>query len=221
MLVFPTAASNLRPMVFNMSLRGPSVGRVEAVARRFVVAARGSGGSRVDRAQERGLAVRLGARARLRRSSVRASSRLSSSWLLFPIALLVLGAILVPLTILGLERWRSRKATRLRSVETSSLEGHLETVARELEAGRQPALVGPMGEQEPFSRPRACARCLRLVRGEMATQRRLGFGSSSVASQRKRSASCPSSTSSRRRPVSPGVRERRSPSTRKPYAGIE
>ena len=42
----------------------------------------------------------------------RSSSRLSSNWLLFPIALLILGALLVPLTIVGLERWRSRKAQR-------------------------------------------------------------------------------------------------------------
>jgi hypothetical protein len=109
-LVFPDATSELRPMVFNMSLRAVGSGK----ARHWLVDSwtpRGGGGGRssstVNRTQ--GSPLDLGGTIVPTES---ASSSLSSGWLIFPIVLLIFGAVLVPVSVIGLERVRSRRAQR-------------------------------------------------------------------------------------------------------------
>lgn len=107
-LVFPTAASDLRPMVFNMSLKAVRSGK----ARHWLVDSwvpRGGSGGRSSVRKSEGSSFDLSAAAQ---PYERTSARLASGWLIFPILLLICGALLVPLTIVGLERWRSRKAQR-------------------------------------------------------------------------------------------------------------
>jgi hypothetical protein len=113
-LVFPTAESDLRPMVFNMSLRAVGSGESKQWLVDSWVPRGGSGGRGSTVRKSEGSPFDLGGsgEATAAQPFERSSSRLSSSWLLFPIALLILGALLVPLTIVGVERWRSRKAQR-------------------------------------------------------------------------------------------------------------
>ena len=116
-LVFPVAASELRPMVFNMSLKAVGSGK----ARHWLVDSwtpRGGGGggsSSVRKSQ--GSPFDLG--GTIAGPTERAGASLGSGWLLFPIVLLIVGALLVPLTVVGLERGRSRRAQR--AYEASSL----------------------------------------------------------------------------------------------------
>ena len=108
-LVFPTAASDLRPMVFNMSLKAVGAGG----ARRWLVESwtpRGGGGGRSTVRKSEGSPFDLSA-GPAAQPFERTNSRLGSGWLIFPIVLLICGALLVPLAIVGLERWRSRKAS--------------------------------------------------------------------------------------------------------------
>jgi hypothetical protein len=109
-LVFPVAASELRPMVFNMSLKAVGSGK----ARHWLVDSwtpRGGGGGRssssVNRTQ--GSPFDLGGTIAPTEPT---ASRLGSGWLVFPIVLLIVGALLVPLSVVGLERFRSRRAQR-------------------------------------------------------------------------------------------------------------
>ncbi len=108
-LVFPTGTSDLNPMVFNMSLKAVGAGD----SRHWLVDSwvpRGGGGrSNVRKSEGSSFDLSAGAAAQ---PYERSSSRLGSGWLIFPIVLLIFGALLVPLTIVGLERWRSRKAQR-------------------------------------------------------------------------------------------------------------
>ena len=109
-LVFPVAASELRPMVFNMSLKAVGSGK----ARHWLVDSwtpRGGGGGRSSGAVNRsqGSPFDLGGTIA---PTERAGARLSSGWLLFPIVILIFGALLVPLAVVGLERARSRRAQR-------------------------------------------------------------------------------------------------------------
>ncbi|MBA2333203.1 MAG: hypothetical protein H0V94_10490 [Actinobacteria bacterium] len=109
-LVFPTAASDLRPMVFNMSLKASGSGS----ERHWLVDSwvpRGGGGGRNTVRKSEGSPFDLSAGAAAQPYE-RTSSRLGSGWLIFPIVLLILGALLVPLGIVGLERRRSRRARR-------------------------------------------------------------------------------------------------------------
>jgi hypothetical protein len=109
-LVFPEAASDLRPMVFNMSLKAVGSGKSRHWLVDSWVPKGGSGGrSSVRKSQGSPFDLSAGAAAQ---PQAEASTRLSSGWLLFPILLLLCGALLVPLTIVALERWRSRKAQR-------------------------------------------------------------------------------------------------------------
>jgi len=109
-LVFPTAASDLRPMVFNMSLKAVGSGE----RRHWLVESwvpRGGGGGRSSVRKSEGSSFDLSAGATAQPYE-RSSSSLGSGWLILPILLLIFGALLVPLTIVGLERFRSRKAQR-------------------------------------------------------------------------------------------------------------
>ena len=109
-LVFPTATSDLRPMVFNMSLRAIGSGESKQWLVDSWVPRGGSGGRSTARKTE-GSPFDLSA-GPAAQPYERSSSRLGSGWLIFPIVLLICGALFVPLTIVGLERWRSRKAQR-------------------------------------------------------------------------------------------------------------
>jgi hypothetical protein len=108
-LVFPDAESALRPMVFNMSLRAVGSGKT----RHWLVESwtpRGGGGGRssaVNKSQ--GSPFDLGGTIAPNES---AATSLSSGWLVLPIVLLICGALLVPLTVVGVERFRSRRAQR-------------------------------------------------------------------------------------------------------------
>ncbi len=109
-LVFPTATSDLRPMVFNMSLKAVGSGE----SRHWLVDSwvpRGGSGGRGTVRKTDGSSFELSAGAS-GQSNDRTSSSLGSGWLIFPIVLLICGALLVPLTIVGLERWRSHRAQR-------------------------------------------------------------------------------------------------------------
>ena len=100
-------------MVFNMSLRAVGSGESKQWLVDSWVPRGGSGGRASTVRKSEGSPFDLGGSGEASAQPFeRSSSRLSSSWLLFPIALLILGALLVPLTIVGLERWRSRKAQR-------------------------------------------------------------------------------------------------------------
>jgi hypothetical protein len=108
-LVFPDAESALRPMVFNMSLRAVGSGKT----RHWLVESwtpRGGGGGRssaVNKSQ--GSPFDLGGTIA---PAGPAATSLSSGWLILPIVLLICGALLVPLTVVGVERFRSRRAQR-------------------------------------------------------------------------------------------------------------
>ncbi|MDQ3102342.1 MAG: hypothetical protein M3Q53_00695 [Actinomycetota bacterium] len=109
-LVFPQAASELRPMIFNMSLKAVGSGE----SRHWLVDSwtpRGGGGGRSSSVKRNeGSPFDLG--GSIVAPTERAGTSLSSGWLLFPIVLLIFGALLVPLTVVGLERTRSRRAQR-------------------------------------------------------------------------------------------------------------
>ena len=102
--VFPPAGATVRPMVFDMSLRAVGVG----ATRRWLVnswSPRGSGGRlRPDRTE--GSPFRIDSPA-----PASASTRLGTAWLLVPAGLIAL-ALLVPATVLLVERARSRRAQR-------------------------------------------------------------------------------------------------------------
>jgi hypothetical protein len=103
--VFPAAGAQARPMVFNMSLRSARVG----AKRRWLVdswSPRG-GGSAERPTRSEGSPFQLGAEA----VPQRASTRLGAGWLLVPAGLIGL-ALLVPATLVVLERIRSRRAQR-------------------------------------------------------------------------------------------------------------
>lgn len=108
-LVFPTAASELRPMVFNMSLKAVGSGK----SRHWLVDSwtpRGGGGSRSSAVSKtQGSPFDLGGTIA---PAEPAGVRLGSGWLMFPIVLLIFGALLVPLSVVVLERFRSRRAQR-------------------------------------------------------------------------------------------------------------
>ena len=110
-LVFPVAASELRPMVFNMSLKAVGAGK----ARHWLVDSwtpRGGGGGRTSSAVRKSQGSPFDLGGTIAGPVQQSSEHLSSGWLLFPIVLLIFGALLVPLTVVGLERLRSRRARR-------------------------------------------------------------------------------------------------------------
>jgi hypothetical protein len=100
--VFPEAGATVRPMVFNMSLRAVGAG----TKRRWLVdswSPRGGGGSsRPSRSDGSPFQVDLA-------PVPRASTSLGAVWLLVPGLLIVL-ALLVPLTLIVVERVRLRRA---------------------------------------------------------------------------------------------------------------
>ncbi|MDQ3065819.1 MAG: hypothetical protein M3R12_01530 [Actinomycetota bacterium] len=103
--VFPEAGANVRPMVFDMSLR--SFG--DGPKRRWLVdswAPRGGGGgsARPSRADGSPFQVDL-------KTPELASTRLGTGWLLVPAGLIGL-ALVVPAALIVLERRRSRRAER-------------------------------------------------------------------------------------------------------------
>ena len=103
--VFPRPGASVRPAVFNLSLR--SVG--EGAARRWVVDSwsprgGGGGGPRPSRSDGSPFRVDLAPPAS-------ASTSLGAVWLLLPAGLIAL-ALLVPASLLVLERVRSRRAQR-------------------------------------------------------------------------------------------------------------
>jgi hypothetical protein len=102
--VFPTPGASIRPAVFNLSLR--SVGKGEQ--RRWLVDSwsprGGGGGARPNRSDGSPFRVDLAPQAS-------ASTSLGAVWLLVP-AGLILVALLVPATLIVLERVRSRRAQK-------------------------------------------------------------------------------------------------------------
>ncbi len=106
-LVFPTpaAADELRPMIFNMSLKAVGSG----TKRHWLVDAwtprGGSGGSGTVR-KDQGSPFALGAAVES------SATRLGAGWLVVPLVILILGALLLPLGVIGFERHRSRQAQR-------------------------------------------------------------------------------------------------------------
>jgi hypothetical protein len=107
-LVFPDAASELRPMIFNMSLKAVGSGKT----RHWLVDSwtpRGGGGSSNAVKKSQGSPFDLGGTIG---PGEAAATSLSSSWLVFPIVLLIFGALLVPVTVVGLERFLARRAQR-------------------------------------------------------------------------------------------------------------
>lgn len=114
-LVFPTAAeaAALRPMIFNMSLKAVGHG----AKRHWLVDSwtpRGGGGSAAVR-KDQGSPFALGAAAES------STTRLGTGWLVFPLLLLIVGALILPLGVIGFERYRSRQAQR--AYEASRLAG--------------------------------------------------------------------------------------------------
>ena len=103
--VFPAAGADVRPMVFNMSLHADRVG----AKRRWLVDSwsphGGGGGGRPSRSE--GSSFRIGVQG----VPERASARLGAAWLLVPASLIGL-ALLVPATLVVVERIRSRRAQR-------------------------------------------------------------------------------------------------------------
>jgi hypothetical protein len=103
--VFPAAGADVRPMVFNMSLRADRVG----ANRRWLVdswSPRGGGrGGRPSRSD--GSPFRVDAHG----VPERASTSLGAGWLLVPAGLIGL-ALLVPATLVVVERVRTRRAQR-------------------------------------------------------------------------------------------------------------
>ena len=103
--LFPAAGAGVRPMVFNMSLRADRAG----ATRRWLIdswSPRGGGGSARPNRSE-GSPFRVGAGA----VPERASARLGAAWLLVPAGLIGL-ALLVPATLVVVERIRTRRAQR-------------------------------------------------------------------------------------------------------------
>lgn len=103
--VFPQADAAMRPMVFNMSLR--AIG--EGVKRRWLVetwSPRGGGGGSTAR-PNRG----DGSPFRIDVPQGSASTNLGAAWLLLPAGLIAL-ALIVPATLVVVERTRSRRAQR-------------------------------------------------------------------------------------------------------------
>ncbi len=106
-LVFPTAAaaSDLRPMIFNMSLKAVGSG----AKRHWLVDSwtprGGSGGSGTVR-KDQGSPFALGAAVES------TTARLGAGWLVFPLLILIFGALILPLGVIGFERHRSRRAQR-------------------------------------------------------------------------------------------------------------
>ena len=103
--VFPEAGASVRPMVFNMSLRATGAG----AERRWLVdswSPRGGGGGSARPSRSEGSPFRVDLAP-----TPRASTSLGTAWLLVP-ALLIALALLVPLTLVVLERVRLRRARR-------------------------------------------------------------------------------------------------------------
>ena len=100
--VFPAAGKDVRPMVFNMSLRAVGAG----AARRWLVDSwsprGGGGGSRPGRTEGSPFRIEV---------PEAASTRLDAAWLLVPAGLVAL-ALLVPAALFAGERVRSRRAQR-------------------------------------------------------------------------------------------------------------
>ena len=102
--VFPPAGDELRPMVFNMSLRAVGAGQ----DRRWLVdswSPRGGGGGRARPNRNDGSPFRIDVPAGS------ASTSLGAAWLLVPAGLIAL-ALLVPAALIVGERIRSRRAQR-------------------------------------------------------------------------------------------------------------
>lgn len=115
-LVFPTAAAAaaLRPMIFNMSLKAVGSG----AKRRWLVDSwtpRGGSGGTGRVRKDQGSPFALGA------SAESSATRLGAGWLVFPLLLLIVGALILPLGVIGFERYRSRQAQR--AYEASRLAG--------------------------------------------------------------------------------------------------
>ena len=104
--VFPEAGETVRPIVFNMSLRAVGVG----ANRHWLVDSwsprGGSGGSGPRPSPTDGSPFRIDPQR-----PVSASTSLGAAWLLVPAGLIAL-ALLVPATLLVVERVRSRRAQR-------------------------------------------------------------------------------------------------------------
>ena len=104
--VFPEAGETVRPMVFNMSLRAVGVG----TKRHWLVDSwsprGGSGGSGPRPSRTDGSPFRIDVQ-----QPVSASTSLGAVWLLVPAALIAL-ALIVPATLIVVERVRSRRAQR-------------------------------------------------------------------------------------------------------------
>jgi len=101
--VFPRRGADLRPAVFNLSLRAAGTG----TARRWLVATwspRGGGGGRPNRADGSSFGVGEGV-------PERTSTRLAAGWLLVPVGLFAL-ALLLPGALLVADRLRARRARR-------------------------------------------------------------------------------------------------------------
>jgi hypothetical protein len=102
--VFPERGADLRPAVFDMSLRAVGTG----TARRWLVASwsprGGADGGRPKR--EEGSPFRIGEGV-----PERASTKLGVGWLLVPVGLFAL-ALLLPAALLAAERMRARQARR-------------------------------------------------------------------------------------------------------------
>jgi hypothetical protein len=102
--VFPERGADLRPAVFDMSLRAVGTG----TARRWLVASwsprGGADGGRPKR--EEGSPFRIGEGV-----PERASTKLGAGWLLVPVGLFAL-ALLLPAALLAAERMRARQARR-------------------------------------------------------------------------------------------------------------
>lgn len=102
--VFPEADAAVRPMVFNMSLRAVGAG----AERRWLVetwSPRGGGGSTARPNRTDGSPFRIDV------PKGSASTNLGAAWLLLPAGLIAL-ALVVPATLVVVERVRSRRARR-------------------------------------------------------------------------------------------------------------
>jgi hypothetical protein len=102
-LVFPETTSEFRPMVFNMSLRAVSDGS----GRRWLIDSWTPKSGAPVRSRSEGSQF-----PNLAADGEGYSARLGAGWLLFPVLLLLTGALVVPLGILVLGRQRSRRAQR-------------------------------------------------------------------------------------------------------------
>jgi hypothetical protein len=102
--VFPEAGETLRPMVFNMSLRAVGTG----AKRHWLVdswSPRGGGGSSARPNPTDGSPFRINV------PQGSASTTLGAAWLLVPAGLIAL-ALVIPATLVAVERLRSRRAQR-------------------------------------------------------------------------------------------------------------